>query len=114
MNKRIRNSTAEYLIFTSQTSEGSIEVRVEDDTVWLTQKLIAELFGIDVRTVSKYLQNIFKDGELQEGSVIRKFRNTTSDGKNYRIVQDRLFKSDFDKLLEQQENAVKQDKEPKK
>jgi len=83
MNKRIRNSTAEFLIFTSQAGEGSIEVRVEDDTVWLTQKLIAELFGVDVRTVSEHLRNIFKDGELQEGSVIRKFRNTASDGKKY-------------------------------
>jgi len=83
MKKCIRNSTAEFLIFTSQAGENSIEVRVENETVWLTQKLIAELFGVDVRTVSEHFRNIFKDGELQEDSVIRKFRNTASDGKKY-------------------------------
>jgi len=83
MKKLIRNSTAEFLIFTTQAGEESIEVRVEDETVWLTQKLIAELFGVDVRTVSEHLRNIFKSGELQEDSVIRKFRNTAADGKKY-------------------------------
>ncbi len=83
MKKRIRNSTTEFLIFTSQAGEESIEVRVEDETVWLTQKLIAELIGVGVRTVSEHLRNIFKDGELQEDSVIRKFRNTASDGKKH-------------------------------
>ena len=80
---QIRNSTAEFLIFTAQAGEGSIEVRVEDETVWLTQKLMAELFGVDVRTVSEHLQNIFKNNELEEDSVIRKFRTTAADGKQY-------------------------------
>ena len=80
---QIRNSTAEFLIFTAQAGEGSIEVRVEDETVWLTQKLMAELFGVDVRTVSEHLQNIFKNNELEEDSVIRKFRITAADGKQY-------------------------------
>ena len=83
MKKLIRNSTAEFLIFTSQAGDDSIEVRVENETVWLTQKLISELFAVDVRTVSEHLQNIFKSGELREESVIRKFRNTASDGKKY-------------------------------
>jgi hypothetical protein len=80
---QIRNSTAEFLIFTAQAGEGSIEVRVEDETVWLTQKLMAKLFGVDVRTVSEHLQNIFKNNELEEDSVIRKFRTTAADGKQY-------------------------------
>ena len=80
---QIRNSTAEFLIFTAQAGEGSIEVRVEDETVWLTQKLMAELFGVDVRTVSEHLQNILKNNELEEDSVIRKFRTTAADGKQY-------------------------------
>ena len=79
----IRNSTAEFLIFTGQAGEQSIEARYEDETVWLTQKLIAELFGVDVRTVSEHLKNIFNSFELQEDSVVRKFRNTASDGKSY-------------------------------
>ncbi|WP_300670182.1 RhuM family protein [Desulfoluna sp.] len=79
----IRNSTAEFLIFTGQAGEQSIEARYEDETIWLTQKLMAELFGVDVRTVSEHLKNIFNSFELQEDSVVRKFRNTASDGKSY-------------------------------
>jgi len=81
--KLIRNSTAEFLIFTSATGEESIEVRYEDETIWLSQKMMAALFNVDVRTISEHLQNIFADGELQQESVIRKFRNTASDGKQY-------------------------------
>ncbi|MEI6141685.1 MAG: virulence RhuM family protein, partial [Mariniphaga sp.] len=55
----------------------------EDETVWLTQKLIAVLFEVDVRTINEHLQNIFKSQELDANSVIRKFRITASDGKNY-------------------------------
>lgn len=79
----IRNSTAEFLIFTSQSGEQSIEVRYEDETIWLTQKLMAQLFDVDVRTISEHLRNIFSNGELQQDSVVRKFRNTASDGKSY-------------------------------
>lgn len=79
----IRNSTAEFLIFTQQAGENGIEVRYEDGSIWLTQKLMAELFSVDVRTISEHLQNIYVSGELQEDSVIRKFRITASDGKNY-------------------------------
>lgn len=83
MKKLIRNSTAEFLIFTAQAGENSIEVRVDDETVWLTQKLIGELFGVNVRTISEHLQNIFNSKELEKGSVVRKFRITAADGKNY-------------------------------
>lgn len=79
----IRNSTAEFLIFTSQSGEQSIEARYEDETIWLTQKLMAQLFDVDVRTISEHLRNIFSNGELQQDSVVRKFRNTASDGKSY-------------------------------
>ena len=81
--KLIRNSTAEFLIFSSQAGEQSIEARYEDETIWLTQKLMAELFAVDVRTVSEHLKNIFQSSELIEDSVIRKFRNTATDGKSY-------------------------------
>lgn len=80
---QIRNSTAEFLIFTRQAGEDGIEVRVAEETVWLTQKLMAELFNVDVRTVSEHLRNLFEVGELQESAVIRKFRNTATDGKQY-------------------------------
>jgi hypothetical protein len=81
--KLIRNSTAEFLIFTGQAGEQSIEARYEDETVWLTQKLMAELFAVDVRTVSEHLKNVFTSGELVENSVVRKFRTTAADGKSY-------------------------------
>ena len=79
----IRNSTAEFLIFTGQAGEQSIEVRYENETVWLTQKMMAQLFDVDVRTISEHLKNVFSSDELQPDSVIRKFRNTASDGKSY-------------------------------
>jgi len=82
-NKLIRNSTAEFLIFTVQSGEQSIEARYQDESIWLTQKLMAELFGVDVRTINEHLKNIFKSRELDERSVIRKFRITAADGKNY-------------------------------
>ncbi len=79
----IRNSTAEFLIFTQQAGEDGIEVRYENETIWLSQKLMAELFGADVRTVSYHLKNVFDSNELQENSVIRKYGITAADGKNY-------------------------------
>jgi hypothetical protein len=68
-----------------QSADGTtlIDVRLEADTVWLTQKQMAELFDKDVRTVNEHIRNIFKEGELAENSVIRKFRITASDGKTY-------------------------------
>lgn len=81
--KLIRNSTAEFLIFTGQSGEQSIEARYEDKTIWLTQKLMATLFDVNVRTISEHLKNIFTSGELDEKSVIRKFRKTAADGKQY-------------------------------
>ncbi len=83
MKKQIRNSTAEFLIFTSQAGENTIEVKVEDETVWLTQKLIAELFDKSVPTINEHLKNIFASEELEENAVVRNFRITAKDGKNY-------------------------------
>ena len=78
--KLIRNSTAEFLIFTAQDGGGSIEARYEDETVWLTQKLMAELFDVDVRTISEHLGNIFSSGELERQATIRKFRIVRTEG----------------------------------
>ena len=87
MNKpnkvQIRNSTAEFLVFTTQTGEKGIEVRVEDQTVWLTQKLIGVLFDKGRSTITEHLQNIFATGELDEKAVCRDFRHTAEDGKDY-------------------------------
>lgn len=79
----IRNSTAEFLIFTGQAGEESIEVRFEDRTIWLTQKLMAELFAVTVPTINEHLKNIFASSELDEQAVVRNFLTTAADGKNY-------------------------------
>lgn len=77
---QIRNSTAEFLVFTSQAGEQGIEVRVADETVWLTQKRIAVLFDVDVRTVSEHLQNIFATNELAQEATFRNFRTVQTEG----------------------------------
>ena len=80
---QIRNSTAEFLIFTKQAGEDSIEVRIADETVWLTQKLIGVLFEKGRSTITEHLKNIFETGELIENAVCREFRHTAEDGKEY-------------------------------
>jgi len=80
---QIRNSTAEFLIFTGQAGEKSIEARYEDETIWLTQKLMATLFEVTVPTINEHLKNIFASGELAQDSAIRKFRIAAADGKKY-------------------------------
>lgn len=76
----IRNSTADFLTFTAQSGENTIEVRIEDETVWLSQKLMATLFEVDVRTISEHLGNIFSSGELNETATIRNFRIVQTEG----------------------------------
>ncbi len=73
----------EILLYSIPEGSASIEVFFEDETFWLSQKKMAELFGVDVRTVNEHLQNIFTTGELNKEAVIRKFRITASDGKKY-------------------------------
>jgi hypothetical protein len=80
-NKLIRNSTSEFLIFTSQSGEKSIEARYEDETVWLSQKLMATLFDVEVNTINYHLKEVFKSGELEEIRTIRKFRIVQTEGK---------------------------------
>lgn len=79
----IRNSTAEFLIFTAKTGDNSIEVMVTDENVWLTQDMIATLYKKGRSTITEHIKNIFKDNELDENSVCRKFRRTGGDGKEY-------------------------------
>lgn len=83
MKFQIRNSTVDFLVFTKQNSEDSIEVRVQDEDVWLTQDAIAKLFDKGRSTITEHLKHIFDEGELEENSVCRNFRHTGSDGKQY-------------------------------
>jgi hypothetical protein len=132
VNSLIRSSAAEYLTFVASTGKGGVEAVYSDEDIWLTQKMMATLYDVDVRTVNYHLKKIFGDSELQEDSVIQNFRITAADGKNYntkhynlsaiiavgykvnseravqfrkwatRIIQDRLFESDFDRMLKKQ------------
>jgi hypothetical protein len=77
---QIRNSTAEFLIFTAQAGEKGIEVRVEDQTVWLSQKLMAALFEVSIPTINEHLANLYKHGEITVGATLRKFRIVQTEG----------------------------------
>jgi hypothetical protein len=79
----IRSSAAEYLSFVAASGQGGIEAIYADEDVWLSQKMMGELYGVNVRTVNEHLKNIFADSELHADSVIRNFRITAADGKNY-------------------------------
>ena len=81
---QIRNSTVDFLVFTKDAAEDSIEVRVQDKDVWLTQKAIAQLFDVERSVITKHLKNIFEGGELDGNTVCAKFAHTADDGKTYR------------------------------
>ena len=144
----VRSSAAEYLTFVAAGggSEASVEMRYEDENIWLTQKMMATLYDVSVPAINQHLKRIFTDNELEEAAVIKQHLTTADDGKNYqvkhysfqaiiavgytdreilqdagkvsaeiakahaesefekyRIVQDRLFKSDFDRMMKQLE-----------
>src|SRR5450759_1811400 len=82
-NLRIRNSTAEFLIFNRQAGEERIEVRLAEETVGVTQKLLGVLFDKGRSTIAEHLRNLFETGELDEKAVCRDFRHTAEDGKDY-------------------------------
>jgi len=143
----IRSSAAEYLTFVAASGAGGVEALYADENIWLTQKMMGVLYDVDVRTVNYHLKKIFSDSELEEDSVIRNFRITAADGKNYntnhynlsaiiatdreilqdagkvtaeiakahaesefekyRITQDRLFESDFDRTLKIVEEEIR-------
>ena len=77
---QIRNSTAEFLIFTGQAGENSIEVRVEGETVWLTQRLIAELFAVTIPTINEHMTKLFESGEISREATIRNFLIVQQEG----------------------------------
>jgi hypothetical protein len=82
VNKKlaIKNSTTEFLIFTSKVGEEGIEVKFEDENIWLSQKMIAKLFDVNIATINEHLKNIFLTQELDETSTIRNFRIVQIEG----------------------------------
>jgi len=78
--KLVRNSTAEFLIFPSTSGEESIEVRYEDETIWLSQKMMAALFAVAIPTINEHFKNIYESGELTRTATIRKFLIVRTEG----------------------------------
>ncbi|GHS94149.1 hypothetical protein FACS1894207_1860 [Bacteroidia bacterium] len=81
----IKSSAAEYLTFVASKGENyqNIEIRYENETIWLTQKMLAALYDVEVHTINYHIKKIFEDRELSEDSVIRNFRITATDNKEY-------------------------------
>lgn len=86
----IRSSAAEYLTFVAASGSGGVEAVYADESIWLSQKMMATLYDVNVRTINEHLKKIFADNELQEEAVIRKFRITAADGKNYNTLHYKL------------------------
>jgi hypothetical protein len=77
---------SEFLVYQTEDGKIKLEVRLEEETVWLTQQLMADLFQTTKQNIGQHLKNIFSEGELQEDSVVKKFFTTASDGKNYKTA----------------------------
>jgi hypothetical protein len=86
----VRSSAAEYLTFVAASGTGGVEAVYADESIWLTQKMMAALYDVDVRTINYHLKKIFNDSELQEDAVIRNFRITAADGKSYNTKHYKL------------------------
>ena len=132
IKENIRNSTVDFLVFTKDAGADSIEVRVQDHDVWLTQKAMGELFDVDRSDIGKHLKKVFEDGEVNENSTCAKFAQVADNGKTYqykfyalsaaiakafaesefeqyRVLQDKAYVSDFDRLMMEADNTL-QDK----
>ena len=79
----VRSSAAEYLTFITATGKSDVNAVYFDENVWLTQKMMGLLYNVETHTINYHLKKIFADGEIDEDSVIRKFRITAPDGKSY-------------------------------
>ena len=86
----IRSSAAEYLTFITASGEGGVEAIYADENVWLTQKMMGVLYDVGANTINYHLQKLYEDEEINENSVIRKFRITASDGKDYNVLHYNL------------------------
>ena len=96
-SKLIRNSTAEFLIFTAQDGGSSIEARYEDETIWLTQRRMAELFGTTRANITLHLRNIYDSGELEESATCKDFLHVRQEGQ--RQVSRRVAHYDLDAII---------------
>ncbi len=96
----IRNSTAEFLIFTGQAGEQSIEARYEDETIWLTQQLMAELFQVKPQNITMHLKSIYAEGELQEVATCKEFLQVQTEGARQVERKRKFYNSLFGENVE--------------
>lgn len=82
-NSIVRSSSVEYLTFIAATGDGGVNAIYQDENIWLSQKMMGELYNVNVRTINDHLQKIFNANEVEKESVVRNFRITATDGKNY-------------------------------
>ena len=92
----IRSSAAEYLTYVAATGENGVELRYEDENIWLTQKMLSIIYGVNIATINEHIKNIYKDNELDEDSTIRKFlivqkegNREVNDNDNYELDEPR-------------------------
>ena len=81
----VRSSAAEYLTFVAGNGNASVEMRYEDENIWLTQKMMATVYDVSVPAINQHLKRIFADNELEEAAVIKQYLTTAADGKNYQV-----------------------------
>ena len=88
----IHSSAAEYLTFVAANGDApeSFEIRYEDENIWLSQRMMAELYGVSVSAINQHIKRIFADGELKEDAVIKKYLITAADGKQYNTIHYNL------------------------
>lgn len=92
---KIMENNSQIIIFTTEKGETKLQVRLENETVWLTQKLMAQLFQTTIANINIHLKNIFDEGELVVDSVIKDYLITAADGKNYRTKSFAVLSSDM-------------------
>ena len=93
-------TSSEILLYQTEDGKSKVEVRLENEMVWLSQKMLSELFQVSISTINEHIKNIFKEGELHEEAVIRNFRITASDNKTYLTKNHRSLLSTDDRCVE--------------
>jgi hypothetical protein len=109
MKNNLPTNQTNFLLYTGNDGKINIEVFLEDETVWLTQKAMSELFGVKIPAISKHLSNIFESGELQKKATLSVLETVQKEGnrqvkrkkefEEYRVIQDENYISDFDKKI---------------
>lgn len=102
------NNPSQFIIYQSEDGQTKLDVRFVDETVWLTQALLGELFSTSKQNIGQHLKNIFIEQELEEGSVVKDFFTTASDGKQYRTKHYNLDASQADQHLEELSKTAEQ------